>query len=169
MSEDGSPRELTAFRLVEGQVSEDRVQGPAQGGLQPDPSRQVSLVTMVFDKVLDNRMLSRQAALDFVANNMESNVWIAVWSIDQRLYLRQEFTHDPYLVKQAVLAATGTTSVTAAASLAGAAAQQEEIAKEALSVAEQAAGRRRRDGDEPRAEPIRPRSAPPTRRRRWRR
>ena len=101
VTEDGSPRELTAFRLVEGQVSEDRVQGPAQGGLQPDPNRQVSLVTMVFDKVLDNRMLSRQAALDFIANNMESNVWIAVWSIDQRLYLRQEFTHDPYLVKQA--------------------------------------------------------------------
>ena len=139
VSEDGSPRELTAFRLVEGQVSEDRVQGPAQGGLQPDPSRQVSLVTMVFDKVLDNRMLSRQAALDFIANNMESNVWIAVWSIDQRLYLRQEFTHDPYLVKQAVLAATGTTS-TAAASLAGAAAQQEEIAKEAVTIAEQAQG-----------------------------
>jgi VWFA-related protein len=137
VSEDGSPRELTAFRLVEGQVSEDRVQGAAQGGLQPDPSRQVSLVTMVFDKVLDNRLLSRQAALDFVANNMESNVWISVWSIDQRLYLRQEFTHDPYLVKQAVIAATGTTS-TAAASLAGAAAQQEEIAKEALSIAEQA-------------------------------
>jgi VWFA-related protein len=139
VTEDGSPRELTAFRLVEGQVSEDRVQGPAQGGLQPDPNRQVSLVTMVFDKVLDNRMLSRQAALDFIANNMESNVWIAVWSIDQRLYLRQEFTHDPYLIKQAILAATGTTS-TAAASLAGTAAQQEEVAKEALSIAEQAQG-----------------------------
>ena len=52
---------------------------------------------MVFDKVLDNRMLSQQAALDFIANNMESNVWISVCTIDQRLYLRQEFTQDPYL------------------------------------------------------------------------
>jgi VWFA-related protein len=137
IAEDGVPRDLTGFRLVEGQVSDERVAGPASSGLQPDPSRQVSLVTMVFDKVLDGRQLCRQAALDFIANNMESNVWISVFSIDQRLYLRQAFTKDPYLVKQGILAATGTTSV-AAASLAGAAELQERHSKEAKSVAEQA-------------------------------
>ena len=137
VAEDGVPRDLTAFRLVEGQVSDDRVAGPVPAGLQPDPNRQVSLVTMVFDKILDNRQLSKQAALDFIANNMQSNVWISVFTIDQRLYLRQAFTQDPYLVKQAIFAATSTTSV-AAASLAGQAALEEQHAKEAKSIAEQA-------------------------------
>ena len=118
-------------------MSDERVAGPVPSGLQPDPNRQVSLVTLVFDKVLDNRQMCRQAALDFVANNMQSNVWISVFSIDQRLFLRQAFTQDPYLVKQAILAATGTTSV-AAASLAGAAALEEQHSKEFLSIAEQA-------------------------------
>lgn len=137
ITEDGVARELTAFRLVEGQVSEERVTGPVPTSLQPNPNRQVSLVTMVFDKVLDGRQLSRQAALDFIANNMQSNVWISVFSIDQRLYLRQAFTQDHYLVKQAILAATGTTSV-AAASLSGQAALQEQHSKEFASIAEQA-------------------------------
>ena len=83
-----------AFRLVEGQASEERVSPASAAGLQPDPSRQVSLVTMVFDKLMDGRQLSQQAALDFLANNMEANVWVSVWTIDQRLYLRQEFTQD---------------------------------------------------------------------------
>jgi VWFA-related protein len=139
VTEDGVERELTAFRLVEGQVSEERVTGPVPSSLQPDPNRQVSLVTMVFDKVLDGRQMCRQAALDFIANNMQSNVWISVFSIDQRLYLRQAFTQDPYLVKQAILAATGTTSV-AAASLAGQAALQEQHSKEFATIAEQAQG-----------------------------
>jgi VWFA-related protein len=137
ITEDGVARDLTTFRLVEGQVSDERVTGPVPASLQPDPNRQVSLVTMVFDKLLDNRMMCRQAALDFVANNMQSNVWISVFTIDQRLYLRQAFTQDPYLVKQAILAATGTTSV-AAASLAGQAALEEQHSKEFLSIAEQA-------------------------------
>src|SRR3954452_15308353 len=68
ISEDGVARDLTAFRLVEGQVSDERVVGPVPTSLQPDPNRQVSLVTLVFDKVLDNRQMCRQAALDFVAN-----------------------------------------------------------------------------------------------------
>jgi VWFA-related protein len=68
---------------------------------------------------------------------MQSNVWISVFSIDQRLYLRQSFTQDAYLVKQAILAATGTTSV-AAASLAGQAALEEQHSKEFATIAEQA-------------------------------
>ena len=132
--EDGQRRELTSFRLVEGQVSEERVAPSSASGLQPDPSRQVSLVTMVFDKLMDGRQLSQQAALDFLANNMEANVWVSVWTIDQRLYLRQEFTQDRYLLRQAVLKATGTTSV-AAASLSGEAAFQDQVARDASTVA----------------------------------
>ena len=132
--EDGQRRELSSFRLVEGQASEERVAPGAASGLQPDPSRQVSLVTMVFDKLMDGRQLSQQAALDFLANNMEENVWVSVWTIDQRLYLRQEFTQDRYLLKQAVLKATGTTSV-AAASLSGEAAFQDQIARDSATIA----------------------------------
>jgi VWFA-related protein len=68
---------------------------------------------------------------------MQSNVWISVFTIDQRLFLRQAFTQDTYLLKQAINAATSTTSV-AAASLAGQAALEEQHAKEAKSIAEQA-------------------------------
>src|SRR5262245_35808424 len=53
--EDGARRELTAFRLVEGRASEERVAPREAAGLQPDPSRQVSLVTFVFDKLIDGR------------------------------------------------------------------------------------------------------------------
>jgi VWFA-related protein len=132
--EDGQRRELTSFRLVEGQASEERVAPSAASGLQPDPRRQVSLVTMVFDKLMDGRQLSQQAALDFLANNMESNVWVSVWTIDQRLYLRQEFTQDRYLLRQAILKATGTTSV-AAASLSGEAAAQDQLSQQATNIA----------------------------------
>jgi VWFA-related protein len=132
--EDGQRRQLTSFRLVEGQASEERVAPGVASGLQPDPSRQVSLVTMVFDKLMDGRQLSQQAALDFLANNMEENVWVSVWTIDQRLYLRQEFTQDRYLLRQAVLKATATTSV-AAASLSGEAAFQDQIARDSATVA----------------------------------
>lgn len=132
--EDGQRRALTSFRLVEGQASEERVAPSAASGLQPDPSRQVSLVTMVFDKLMDGRQLSQQAALDFLANSMESNVWVSVWTIDQRLYLRQEFTQDRYLLRQAILKATGTTSV-AAASLSGEAAAQDQLSQQATNIA----------------------------------
>jgi VWFA-related protein len=132
--EDGQRRQLTSFRLVEGQASEERVAPSASTGLQPDPSRQVSLVTMVFDKLMDGRQLSQQAALDFLANNVEENVWVSVWTIDQRLFLRQEFTQDRYLLRQAVLKATNTTSV-AAASLSGEAAFQDQVARDSSTLA----------------------------------
>ena len=136
--EDGRRRELTAFRLVEGQASEERVHPDDAAGLQPDPSRQVSLVTFVFDKLLDNRHLAREAALEFLQNHLEENVWMAVFTIDQRLALRQKFSQDPYVIRQAIQQATGTTSVTAA-SLAGTAQQQERLAEQSTGVAERAA------------------------------
>ena len=132
--EDGQPRDLTAFRLVEGQASAELVGPHEAAGLQPDPSRQVSLVTFVFDKLLDGRQQAQQAALDFLANHTAENVFMSVWTIDQRLQLRQAFTRDPYLLKQAIMKAAGATSV-AAASLAGEAAQQQQAATDAGNAA----------------------------------
>ncbi len=132
--EDGQLRDLTAFRLVEGQASSELVGAHEAAGLQPDPSRQVSLVTFVFDKLLDSRQQAEQAALDFLANHTADNVFMSVWTIDQRLQLRQSFTRDPYLLKQAIFKATGTTSI-AAASLAGEAAQQKQFSTDAGNAA----------------------------------
>jgi VWFA-related protein len=148
VQEDGQRRDLVAFRLVEGRASEDRVTGPTAGHFQPDASRQVSLVTFVFDKLMDGRQLAERAALDFLANTLQppggggappfDNVYMSVFTIDQRLVLRQPFTQDAYLLKQAILHATRTTSVTAA-SLAGTANQQERLAEQSTAIAARAA------------------------------
>jgi VWFA-related protein len=132
--EDGERRDLTSFRLVEGRASAELV-GPSEAaGLQPDPSRQVSLVTFVFDKLMDGRQLASQAALDFLANHTADNVFMSVWTIDQRLELRQDFTRDAYALKQAISRSVNTTSVKAA-SLAGEAAQQQQFATDAGNTA----------------------------------
>ena len=134
VSEDGARRDLTAFRLVEGRASAERVGASEAAGLQPDPSRQVCLVTFVFDKLIDGRQLAAQAALDFLANHTADNVCMSVWTIDQRLELRQDFTHDAYALKQAIYKAVNTTSVKAA-SLAGESAQQQQFATDAGNTA----------------------------------
>jgi VWFA-related protein len=132
--EDGARRDLTAFRLVEGRASAELVGASEAAGLQPDPSRQVSLVTFVFDKLMDGRQLAAQAALDFLANHTADNVFMSVWTIDQRLELRQDFTRDAYALKQAIYKAVNTTSVKAA-SLAGESAQQQQFATDAGNTA----------------------------------
>jgi hypothetical protein len=38
VTEDGVPRDFTAFRLVEGQVSDDRVTGPSRRDFSPIPT-----------------------------------------------------------------------------------------------------------------------------------
>jgi len=138
VQEDGQRRDLVAFRLVEGRASRDLVTGPTGGHLQPDASRQVSLVTFVFDKLMDGRQIAERAALDFLANTLQPNVYMSVFTIDQRLALRQAFTQDAYLLKQAIQQATRATSVTAA-SVAGTANQQERLAEQATAIAARAA------------------------------
>jgi VWFA-related protein len=132
--EDGTRRDLTSFRLVEGRASAELVGASEAAGLQPDPSRQVSLVTFVFDKLMDGRQLASQAALDFLANHTADNVFMSVWTIDQRLELRQDFTRDAYALKQAIYKSVNTTSVKAA-SLAGEAAQEKQFATDAGNTA----------------------------------
>jgi VWFA-related protein len=132
--EDGERRDLSSFRLVEGRASAELVGATDAAGLQPDPSRQVSLVTFVFDKLMDGRQLAAQAALDFLANHTADNVFMSVWTIDQRLELRQDFTRDAYALKQAIYKSVNTTSVKAA-SLAGESAQEKQFATDAGNTA----------------------------------
>src|SRR5262245_43644283 len=66
--EDGVPRELRSFRLVEGRPSDAVVHGAAEPGtVQPDPLRRITLVSLVFDHLSQNaRTLAGKSAQDFL-------------------------------------------------------------------------------------------------------
>ena len=65
--EDGAPRELKAFRLVEGAPADGGLSTPGSGVAQPDPLRRVTLVSLVFDHLGQNaRKLAQKAAQDYL-------------------------------------------------------------------------------------------------------
>ncbi|HXI43701.1 MAG TPA: VWA domain-containing protein [Bryobacteraceae bacterium] len=104
--DDGARQNVTGFRLVKGAD----VVGTAPLGVEQkpyDPMRQLRLVTIIFES-LDNesRRLARQAALEFLKNPLDQNVYIAVFMIDQRLYALQQFTNDRELLRKAIVRAT---------------------------------------------------------------
>ena len=106
--EDGVPRELKSFRLVEGPPSDAAVSTPAPPGVvQPDPLRRITLVSLVFDHLGQNaRKLAQKAAKDFLAKPMPPGQWVAVFSLDNRLHMLQDFTRDAARVSAAVDRAT---------------------------------------------------------------
>lgn len=102
--EDGQPREVSSFRLVEGEAPPAQVE-PASGAstMRPDPLRRITLVTLVFDRLGQNaRQLARQAALDFVSKDFPPGQWISVFTLDDRLTLRQDFTRDRAALTRAI-------------------------------------------------------------------
>lgn len=104
--EDGQKREITAFRYVEGDVTPLPAGGTAAESI-PDPLRHINLVTLVFERLgTEGRILARQAALDFLGGEVPENVWVSVFTIDQRLYVLQKFTKDRDLLRQAIDQAT---------------------------------------------------------------
>ena len=111
--EDGVKQQITSLRQVE---AEDSVTGepivPSAGTLSPalDPLRQIRLVTLVFDQLgLEARQLAQRAALDFLETELKQNVFVAVFKIDLRLTILQQFTSNRDLLRKAVdLATTGT-------------------------------------------------------------
>ncbi len=115
--DEGSPVKVTGFHLVTGSESAGGAAGgaaEASSGAAPsapkalDPLRQLRLVSLVFER-LDNdaRRLARQASLEFLKDELAQNVYIAVFIIDQRLHVIQQFTNDRDLLRKAVeMAAT---------------------------------------------------------------
>jgi VWFA-related protein len=107
--DDGTRQNIAGFRLT----SSPRVEsltGPAQGTNAPktlDPLRTVRLVSLLFEG-LDNdaRRLARQAALEFLKTELEQNVYVAVFTIHERLYILQQFTNDRDLLRKAIDRAT---------------------------------------------------------------
>src|SRR2546423_8144965 len=103
--DEGTLQKVTSFRLVT--ANDDMGLGSGAERKQYDPMRQLRLVSLVFEG-LDNesRRLTRQAALEFLKNPLEQNVYMAVFIIDQRLYVLQQFTNDRDLLRRAIDTAT---------------------------------------------------------------
>jgi VWFA-related protein len=111
VTDEGSRVKVTGFHLVSGAEAAGlgAEAGTAARPKALDPLRQVRLVSLVFER-LDNdaRRLARQASMEFLKDELEQNVYMAVFIIDQRLHVVQQFTNDRDLLRQAVESASTT-------------------------------------------------------------
>lgn len=112
--EDGVRQSVTSFRLVQ---SADGIVEPGvasdsskaiRNRIELDPSRQLHLVTMVFDNLdASGRRLARDAALDFIDHGLNANVMVSVFVVNNRFYVLQPFTNDREQLRRAIESATG--------------------------------------------------------------
>jgi len=115
VSDDGAGQQLRSFRLVTGPDAAPPSTEPVKSGVPAaatvDPLRQVRLVTLAFDRLgPDGRNNIRQAVTELLKAEMGPNVFFAVFSIDQRLSVLQQYTADKELVRKAVAKVTATSS-----------------------------------------------------------
>jgi VWFA-related protein len=109
--DEGVRQKVSGFRLVTGTqeagLGSTAASTPA-GQRVLDPMRQLRLVSLVYDG-LDNvaRRLAHQASLEFLKNELEQNVYIAVFVIDHRLHVLQPFTNDRTMLRKSIDEATG--------------------------------------------------------------
>jgi VWFA-related protein len=126
--EDGVKQQINSFRkvektdLIEGAAASNNAAGNAAGnasnnaagnaaGNAVDPLRQINLVTMVFERLnSEGRLLARDAAREFLKSELRRNVMVAVFALDQRLQVLQQFTNDGAKLSAAVDRATGAAS-----------------------------------------------------------
>ncbi len=120
--EDGIRQQLSSFRLIDrnrpvvaseipatgGGTQAVRAGGPGGGA---DPLRQINLVTMIFERLNnESRILARDAANEFLKNELRPNTMVAVFVLDQQLRVLQQFSNDVDRLKTAVERASGTAS-----------------------------------------------------------
>ncbi|PYQ12331.1 MAG: hypothetical protein DMF80_19575 [Acidobacteria bacterium] len=106
--EEGARQKIEAFRWVETEAPVEGAAAPPPKA--PDASRQINLVSLVFDQLgPDGRRLAAKAATSFLDKGLRPNTWVAVFQIDQRLALLQPFTNDAAVLKDAVTRATAGT------------------------------------------------------------
>ena len=105
ITDNGAAQTLTSFRLVRG--SEAISQTGATTAL--DPLRQLRLVTLAFEPMdeVDQRKLTRTAAIDLVKGEQGANVYYSVVVISNRLLAVQPFTNDKQALAGAIERATG--------------------------------------------------------------
>jgi VWFA-related protein len=81
--------------------------GSTSSRTQFDPFRNVNLVAFVFERLPDTaRDMARRAAFHFLETGMRPNTLIAVFAIDNRLYLVQHFTNKRDRLEEAISHAT---------------------------------------------------------------
>jgi VWFA-related protein len=109
--EDGVRQEVTGFRFVEtGREATPPAPAPGAPAVPPraEPPKQITLVTLLFDQLgTEARIIARRAALDFLASDHRTDLWIAVFTIDRKMRLLQQFTTNRDQARVAVDVATG--------------------------------------------------------------
>jgi VWFA-related protein len=98
---------------------------PGSGVVQPDPLRRVTLVSLVFDHLGQNaRKLAQKAAQDYLKKPLPTGQWVAVFSLDNRLHMLQDFSRNVGALSAAVDRATTTVAKEEAVPLPGASREQ---------------------------------------------
>ncbi len=106
--EDGVKQTPRSFRLVAGSESRNDVAFTPRAAGTPAPKinaqREINLVILLFRMVsgVSERQVAREAAEDFLRNEIRSNTYVGVFSLDYRLNALQQFTNDPDLLRKAV-------------------------------------------------------------------
>jgi VWFA-related protein len=114
ISDDGAAQKILSFKLREGaEVVPAEVPGaPAaatkQAELKLNPAREIRLVTLAFDRLgPEGKKLARQAALDVLkTDGGQPNLYWAVFMMDQRLSILQQYTSQNDKISAAVEKAT---------------------------------------------------------------
>lgn len=106
--DEGTKQKISGFGLLTG-TEPAGVTDPTQiEQKRLDPLRQLRLVSLLFQGMGDSeRRMARAAALDFIKNPLEQNVYMSVFIIDRQLHALQQFTNDREKLKQAIERATG--------------------------------------------------------------
>jgi VWFA-related protein len=109
--EDGVPQAARSFQYRGGREESAPQDGaaPARAAANPaSPLRGINLVSLVFEALgAESRRIAAQAANDFLANEVDPNTYIGVFTLNHRLALLQQYTNDPALLKRAVDRAMG--------------------------------------------------------------
>jgi VWFA-related protein len=111
--ENGVRQQISSFRRIDRNRTSPTAETPqgAKPGKEARPVdllRQINLVTMVFERLNnESRVLAHNAAVEFLKKELRPNTMVAVFSLDQRLSVLQQFTDDYERLKQAVDRATG--------------------------------------------------------------
>src|SRR5262249_19025290 len=106
VSEEGIRQTIESFKRVETTPPTTEV-GAA---VQPDATRQLSLVTLVFDTLGETgRRQAQRGAEAFLEKGLRANTYVAVFRVDQRLSMVQAFTNDRAKLKNAIASSTSGT------------------------------------------------------------
>ena len=106
--EDGAPQKVRGFRYRGGQGEPALRDADASARAIGSTPRyaalsQINVVTLVFEGLSPaTRTQATQAAKDFLANEVGSDTYIGIFTLNQRLALLQQYTSDLKLLNQAV-------------------------------------------------------------------